>query len=44
MTLAHALADVVDPVLVFEVPLHGLLQTFLELEAGLPAELAVQLR
>ena len=34
----------VDPVLVLEVPLHGLLQTFLELEAGLPAELVVQLR
>ena len=34
----------VDPVLVLEVPLHGLLQTFLELKAGLPTELAVQLR
>ena len=43
MALAHALADVVDPVLMLEVPLHGLLQAFLELEAGLPAELAVQL-
>ena len=41
MTLAHAMADVVNPVLVLEVPLHGLLQTFLELEAGLPAKLAV---
>lgn len=41
MALAHALADVVDPVLVLEVPLHSLLQTFLELEAGLPAKLSV---
>ena len=41
MALAHALADVVDPVLVLEVPLHGLLQPFLKLEAGLPAKLSV---
>ena len=41
MALAHALADVVDPVLMLEVPLHSLLQTFLELKAGLPTELAV---
>lgn len=41
MALAHALADVVDPVLVLKVPLHSLLQTFLELKAGLPAKLSV---
>ena len=41
MALAHALADVVDPVLVLKVPLHSLLQNFLELKAGLPTELAV---
>lgn len=41
MALAHALADVVDPVLMLEVPLHSLLQTFLELKAGLPTKLSV---
>ena len=34
--LLHALADVVDPVLVLKVPLHSLLNPFLELKAGLP--------
>ena len=41
--LVVAGGDVVHPCLVVEVPSHGLLDAFLELQAGFPSELALEL-
>ena len=41
--LIIATGDIVHPLLVVEVPTDGLLDTFLELEAGLPPQLLLQL-
>ena len=43
VALVVAGGDVVHPVLVVEIPADGLLDAFLELEGGLPAELALEL-
>ena len=43
VVLVVTAGDIIHPLLIVEIPANGLLDTFLELEAGLPTQLTLQL-